>query len=115
MSIVIGLTLEGRFAPIHFAPPCSSFSRAVNRFMSYALRSFDFPEGLLNLPEAQMLKVELGNVLAEVTLRLAMAQERVKMAWQFEQPLSSLMMCLTSWNAFFSRSDVFHAVVWMCW
>ena len=75
MSIVIGLILEGRFALIHLAPPCSSFSRAVNRFMSYALRSFDFPEGLLNLPEAQMLKVELGNVLAEVAVRLAMAQE----------------------------------------
>ena len=38
-AIVIGLILEGRFALIHLAPPCSSFSMAVNRFYSCGINS----------------------------------------------------------------------------
>ena len=50
LAVVVGLILEGRFAILHLAPPCSSFSMAVNRFKSYAMRSWDFPLGLPNLP-----------------------------------------------------------------
>ena len=42
MAIVPGLVLEGRFAVIHLGPPCSSFSMAVNRLKSYAMRSLAF-------------------------------------------------------------------------
>ena len=64
--------------------------------MSYALRSLDVQEEFLNLPEAQILKVECGNVLAEVALRLNYGTQAVHEVCQFEHLVSSLMSCLTS-------------------
>ena len=68
LAIVIGLILEGRFALIHVAPPCSSFSMAVNRFWEYAMRSPTQPLGFDNLPPHRALKVRMGNALCEVAM-----------------------------------------------
>ena len=78
VTVIIGLIMEGRFALIHIAPPCSSFSRAVNRFVSHAMRSSQFPAGLPGLNKHQNEKVLLGNALALVALRIAEVQEKAK-------------------------------------
>ena len=114
VTVVIGLILEGRFSLIHLAPPCSSFSRAVNRFLTHAMRSHLFPAGLPNLSAHQEEKVRLGNALALVALRIAEVQEKAGGAWQFEQPASSLMVWLPEWLHFLARAGVFHAIAWMC-
>ena len=114
LSVIIGLILEGRIALLHVAPPCSSFSWAVNRFVSYAMRSYDYPEGFPELPPHREEKVQLGNAMAEVSLKLCQAQERVHGFWQWEQPQGSLMFWLQSVAAFLSRSGVFHAAAWVC-
>ena len=39
LSVVLGLIFERLVRVLHLGPPCSSFSMAVNRFKSYAMRS----------------------------------------------------------------------------
>ena len=114
VAIVLGLVLEGRFALIHLGPPCSSFSMAVNRFWSHAMRSVDWPLGFPGLSLHKQKKVDLGNSLAAVALRLMQAQDKVGHAWQLEQPSTSLMVYLPDFAAFLGRTGVFHAIAWVC-
>ena len=72
-------------------PPCNSFSMAVNRFRSYALRSAYQLEGFEDLPPHREEKVRLGDALAEVSVRLAEAREKAGNCWTLEQPATSLM------------------------
>ena len=76
LCVVLGLIFERLVRLIHLGPPCSSFSMAVNRFRSYAMRSADQPEGFDDMPPHRKEKVRLGNALAEVSARLAEAQEK---------------------------------------
>ena len=78
MAVVIGILLEGRVLLLHMGPPCSSFSMAVNRFVTYAMRSYEYPLGLPGLLPYQQEKVDLGNAFADCCERLAAAQEAAK-------------------------------------
>ena len=49
IAIIIGPIWKGRIAILWLGPPCSSFSMAVNRFVQYAMRSQENPDGLPNL------------------------------------------------------------------
>ena len=91
LAVLIGLLLEGRVALLHLAPPCASFSMAVNRHRRHAMRSWEYPGGLPDLRQHQELKVRMGNDLADVSIRLIKAQVAGHGSWQLEQPASSLM------------------------
>ena len=57
---------------IHWAPPCSSMSRATQRSFLTRVRSQSHPWGLRNLTAKQQRTVEPGNDLAIITESLAM-------------------------------------------
>ena len=95
--IVVGLIKEKRFFLIHFAPPCSSFSIALNSDPRSAVRSSEFPEGLPNFVPYKQEKVHLGNALADITVTLAMAQHEAENLAQVEQPWRSLMSVYKIW------------------
>ena len=90
-AVVIGLLLEGRVALLHLAPPCASFSMAVNRIRRHAMKTASQPAGLPSLRPHQAEKVAMGNALADVAVKLLHAQVAGHGHWQFEQPASSLM------------------------
>ena len=92
VMIVVGLIKEKRFFLIHFAPPCSSFSIALNSDRRSAVRSSEYPEGLPNLVPYKQEKVQLGNALADITVTLASAQHETENLAQIEQPWRSLML-----------------------
>ena len=92
LAIVVGIISEGRVLLLHLAPPCSSFSVALNSAAASAVRSIEFPSGLKELPQYKQDKVKLGNALADVMVTLASAQARVGRLVQFEQPRRSLML-----------------------
>ena len=78
------------------------------------MRSLDWPEGFWNLPPHRAEKVRLGNAMAEACVKLCQAQERVKGAWQWEQPWTSLMFYMRNVCSFFSKLELFWAEVWVC-
>ena len=114
VGLILGLIFEGRVALLHVGPPCSSFSWAVNKWPSHAMRSLEFPEGFWNLNEKKSTKVRLGNALAEVSLRLCKAQEKVHGFWQWEQPKECLMFEIKDIAGFVWRVGVYLAEVFVC-
>ena len=68
---------------VHFAPPCSTFSRARNRSGRTRLRSDEFPQGLPRCQE----QCKSANIIARNTLDLAewLARE-CKAAVSIENP-----------------------------
>ena len=96
MAIAVGIISEGRVFLLHLAPPCSSFSVALNSAQASAVRSSDAPTGLPELPKYKEDKVKLGNALAEAMVVLASAQARLGRFVQFEQPARSLMLTYPS-------------------
>ena len=55
------------------------------------MRSTSEPAGFANLPAHREVKVRMGNALAEVSTRIACAQEKAQNFWTLEQPATSLM------------------------
>ena len=55
------------------------------------MRSAKLPAGFEDLPPHREEKVRLGNALAEISRRLAEAQEKAGNYWTLEQPSTSLM------------------------
>ena len=70
-AVMLGLIFERLIRVLHLGPPCSSFSMAVNRFKTYAMRDAAHPGGFDVLPPHRRDKVRLGNALAEISKRLA--------------------------------------------
>ena len=71
-AVILGLVFERLIRLMHLAPPCSSFSMAVNRFPMYAMRDAKHPEGFDNLPptsegESQAGKRACGDCRASCT------------------------------------------------
>ena len=91
IALVIALIWEGMIAVLWLGPPCSSFSMAVNRFWSHAMRDKCSPGGFNWLKGIKLEKVLLGNALATIACRLfniaVMAGSRVVL----KQPTTSLM------------------------
>ena len=114
LSVVLGLIFERLVRILHLGPPCSSFSMAVNRFKSYAMRSADQPEGFDDLPPHREEKVRLGNALAEVASRLAEAQEKAGNFWTLEQPTTSLMWLYAPIAALIAKVTTFLVIIDVC-
>ena len=114
LSIVLGLIFERLVRVLHLGPPCSSFSMAVNRFKTYAMRSSDRPEGFDDLPPHREEKVRLGNALAEVSARLAEAQEKAGNYWILEQLATSLMWLFAPIAALIAKVTICLAVIDVC-
>ena len=113
-AVVLGLIYERRVRLLHLGPPCSSFSMACNRFPQYAMRSASEPGGFANLPPHRAEKVRLGNALAEVSVRLAEAQEKALNFWTFEQPATSLMWLFTAVLLLMQKATSFAVLIDVC-
>ena len=112
--VMLGLIFERLIRVLHLGPPCSSFSMAVNRFKSYAMRSASCPAGFENLPPHREEKVRLGNALAEIACKLAEAQSKAGNFWTLEQPATSLMWLYACIAKLILSDDVFVVTVDVC-
>ena len=72
-TVLLGIINAHLVDLLHLAPPCSTFSVALNGFLHSRVRSWGHPEGLPNLSAAQALKVKQGNSLAEIAAALMAA------------------------------------------
>ena len=90
-ALIFALIWEGLVALPWLGPPCSSFSMAVNRFRSHAMRSQAFPDGFAWLTGIKRDKVALGNALAKIACRLFAIADLVGTRAVLEQPLTCLM------------------------
>lgn len=77
---------------MHFAPPCSSSSIALNSDPITGVRSDELPEGFPGLTGKWLDKVLLGNALSDVTIVAASAQHETGSQAQVEQPWTSIML-----------------------
>ena len=114
LCVVLGLIFERLIAMLHLGPPCASFSMAVNRFKTYAMRDSAQPGGFPDLPAHRAEKVRLGNALAVVAIHLAEAQQKALGRWTFEQPASSLMMLYEPVAKFMANDFCEFAVTRVC-
>ena len=87
---------------------------AVNRFPQYAMRSRSEPAGFKDLPPHRQVKVDLGNGLAQVSMNLAGAQERVKSRWMKEQPSTSIMLDFAPVSLLFVAHAVISVIIDVC-
>ena len=70
---------------VWFGLPCSSFSRARRGGAGPPpLRSDEKPMGLDNLSPANQLKVDVGNTLLRITVRVCRRLSKQKVAWAIE-------------------------------
>ena len=111
----LGLIYEKRIRLLHLAPPCSTFAWAINRFLSKAYRSREYPLGLPSLCARRTELVNVGNRLVGITCRLAQAQESVGQLWSWEQPRDSIQWLVPCVMEFFRKCMVwaFHISVRM--
>ena len=87
-----------------FAPPCSSFSQAMDG--SCKVRSPEFPWGLPGLSEKHQCKVDVGNNCLRAVLQLIGACIKLDIPWILEQPLTSRMWLTPELINIASRSSV---------
>ena len=114
LTIVLGLIFERLIRVLHLGPPCSSFSMACNRFKSYAMRSAQEPAGFANQIPHRAQKVRLGNALADISAKLAEAQEKAMNFWMLEQPTTSLMWLYGPIAELISKFSTFLVTVDVC-
>ena len=80
---------SGSYFAVILSPPCSTFSRAPwhNNRGPRPLRSFDHPDGLPGLRWGQRRKAQLGNNLADFSMRVAEATLHLEHSYLLlEQP-----------------------------
>ena len=70
-------------------PPCTTFSIANNS--SGPIRSKEFPRGIPGIPARKQLKVDRGNELLDITIKIVSWLAAAKIPFVVEQPLSSYM------------------------
>ena len=91
------LRTEGAALALHFAPPCSSFSRARDRARSTQLRSTTHPEGRPGLDADQRRLVKSANEIALQTFDLAMYAARdLSAVVIIENPASSYIWAMVA-------------------
>jgi hypothetical protein len=97
------LVTSGVKLMVHFAPPCSTFSRARNRSGRTRLRSDEFPQGF---PRCQD-KCHSANLIARNTLDLAEWLVREgKAAVSIENPESSMLWAYLDFDPELEMTDV---------
>ena len=92
VAVVVGLLAAHLVDLLHLAPPCATFSRALNGSEATRVRSFEKPMGLDGLSPAQAERVRIGNALAEVAAVLIQTQHEAGNLYDLEQPAESLML-----------------------
>ena len=78
------------------------------------MRSACQPEGFDDLTPHREEKVRLGNALAEVSARLAEAQEKAGNYWMLEQPATLLMWLFLPIAALIAKVTIFLVVIDVC-
>ena len=77
---------------LHFAPPCSTYSRARDRSDATRLRSTEYPGGLPELSPSQQADVDAANRIAENMLELIVwAVKELKAVVVVENPRMSYL------------------------
>ena len=74
LTVALGILGAHLIDLAHVAPPCSTFSVALNGFEHSRVRSFEHPGGLPDLTAEKAHKVRVGNALAEVAAAIIGAQ-----------------------------------------
>ena len=92
LAVMVGILLSHLIDFMHVAPPCASFSIALNGWPASRVRTLESPEGLENLTAKQAFQVRIGNALAEAAATLIQAQNDAGNLFQLEQPAQSLMI-----------------------
>ena len=77
IAVVVGILMAGSVCFAHFAPPCSTFSVALNGCTATRLRTWDQPSGIEDLTPKQRHQVAIGNALATATAAMINAQHKV--------------------------------------
>ena len=97
------LTVEGKRLILHFAPPCSTFSRARDRSWKTRLRSTTRPQGLTGMG----WKCKVANLVARHTLELVeWAVVHLHAFVTMENPESSYMWNFLTFDESLDYSDV---------
>lgn len=110
LYVVLGLILEGRFWFVWLAPPCASFSMALNSCAWTLLRTASHPEEVPGLPVPKQLKVDMGNSLASIAFTFAKAQHAACGIYVLEQPATSLMLQLADFKGLVAETSAKIAV-----
>ena len=92
IAVVVGVLMAGCVCFAHFAPPCSTFSVALNGCKATRVRTWDQPGGIEDLTPKQRHQVAIGNALATATAAMINAQHKVGNLFQLEQPAGSMMV-----------------------
>ena len=99
---------------VHFGTPCSSFSQArKDDGGPPPLRSVEYIAGLPDLDEEDKKKVELGNLLADITIQL-INECRTGQLWSVENPAGSYLWLLPAFKALARKVGVFRVDFDMC-
>ena len=77
---------------LRLAPPCATFSVALNGSEATRVRSFEKPMGLDGLSPAQAERVRIGNALAEIAAVFIQTQHDAGNHYELEQPAKTLML-----------------------
>ena len=93
----------GEFDAIFLAPPCASFSIALD----VALRSRLEPEGLSTLVGNSLTYVQSQNALVDFTVRICIAAEAVGTIWAIENP-AARDDGVARWDEFADRGSIWH-------
>ena len=102
VQAVAKLIKQGKISWIHFAPPCSTFSRARHGTGPQPLRSEDRPEGLA-APKARPWCVLEANLLVKHTIKLAKLAAKAGAFVSIENPEHSLMWAMPAMQAFMNQ------------
>ena len=108
---LIGLILAGYFFMVHFAPPCSTWSRA--RQPPLRARG-EHIYGLPHLTRAQRRRAEEGNRLARAAVRLIRACIEAKVGFSIENPHTSMMWDMPEMMDIQNASDSFSLSLVYC-
>lgn len=115
LSWLRGVLMGGLIDAVHFGTPCSSFSRARDRPNGPPpLRSDSMVLGLPDLKPHDAIKVRLGNALASATMSLADVARLQGIPGTIENPHTSRIWLLPSWQRFQQRRCVRTTVLDFC-
>lgn len=115
-SVLLSAELSDSFAA-HWAPNCSSFSRAKEKPISGVanparpLRSTDYPKGILSvlveLPKAKRRKLDADTQMAEMAANDCLDRIAKGKFFSLEHPKNSIARELPSWKALEAHRTVF--------
>ena len=95
VGLVMRLLETKKVLLVHMAPPCSTSSQARsirrNKWDPQPLRSWDHPDGLLNLGFLNRTRVSQANKLYRLCVNIAVKCQTLRIWWRIENPAGSYM------------------------